>query len=83
MMSATEAARWTLPRRRTRPAPCRQLDAALQAEGITGLTEDIQLAVVSPEASLRMLPAPARLHVLRDADPLTAATYEEDGGRAG
>ena len=58
---------------------CRQLDAALQAEGITGLTEDIQLAVVSPEASLRMLPAPARLlHVLRDADPLTAATYEED-----
>jgi DNA-binding MarR family transcriptional regulator len=47
--------------------------------GITGLTEDIQLAVVSPEASLRMLPAPARLlHVLRDADPLTAATYEED-----
>lgn len=26
-----------------------------------------------------MLPAPARLlHVLRDADPLTAATYEED-----
>ncbi|HBR2054485.1 TPA: hypothetical protein L9M74_005370 [Klebsiella pneumoniae] len=58
---------------------CRQLDAALQAEGITGLTEDIQLAVVSPEASLRMLPAPARLlHVLRDTDPLTAATYEED-----
>ena len=57
----------------------RQLDVALQAEGITGLTEDIQLAVVSPEASLRMLPAPARLlHVLRDADPLTAATYEED-----
>ncbi|SVJ76472.1 Uncharacterised protein [Klebsiella pneumoniae] len=29
--------------------------------------------------NLRMLPAPARLlHVLRDADPLTAATYEED-----
>lgn len=57
----------------------RQLDAALQAEGITGLTEDIRLAVVRPEASLRMLPAPARLlHVLRDADPLTAATYEED-----
>ncbi|EJD9082997.1 hypothetical protein Q3R78_004439 [Salmonella enterica] len=57
----------------------RQLDAALQALGITGLTEDIRLAVVSPEASLRMLPAPARLlHVLRDADPLTAATYEED-----
>lgn len=57
----------------------RLLDTALQAEGITGLTEDIRLAVVSPEASLRMLPAPARLlHVLRDADPLTAATYEED-----
>lgn len=57
----------------------RQLDAALQAEGITGLTEDIRLAVVRPEASLRMQPAPARLlHVLRDADPLTAATYEED-----
>lgn len=56
-----------------------QLDAAVQALGITGLTEDIRLAVVTPEASLRMLPAPARLlHVLRDADPLTAATYEED-----
>ncbi|HDR2863871.1 TPA: hypothetical protein QCK11_003886 [Enterobacter asburiae] len=57
----------------------RQLEGALQAQGITGLTEDIQLAVVSPEASLGPLPAPARLlHVLRDADPLTAATYEED-----
>ncbi|MBE3289155.1 hypothetical protein [Enterobacter cloacae complex sp. P31C] len=57
----------------------RQLDTALQALGITGLTEDIRLAVAGPEASLRMLPAPARLlHVLRDADPLTAATYEED-----
>ncbi|HDS6669132.1 TPA: hypothetical protein QHX39_003878 [Enterobacter ludwigii] len=57
----------------------RQLDTALQALGITGLTEDIRLAVVCPEASLRMLPAPARLlQVLRDADPLTAATYEED-----
>lgn len=57
----------------------RQLDAALQAQGITGLTEDIRLVVVSPEASLRSLPAPARLlHVLRDADPLTATTYEED-----
>lgn len=56
-----------------------QLDTALLALGITGLTEDIRLAVVSPEASLRMLPTPARLlHVLRDADPLTAATYEED-----
>lgn len=60
----------------------RQLDTALQALGITGLTEDIRLAVVSPEASLRMLPAPARLlHVLREspeAFPLTAAGYEED-----
>ncbi len=57
----------------------RQLDTALQALGITGLTEDIRLSVVGPEASLRMLPAPARLlHVLRDADLLTAATYEED-----
>lgn len=61
----------------------RQLDAALQAQGITGLSEDIRLAVVRPEASLRMLPAPARLlHVLRDADPLTAATYEEDAEAA-
>ncbi|VGQ09507.1 hypothetical protein SB5439_04731 [Klebsiella variicola] len=60
----------------------RQLDGALQALGITGLTEDIRLAVVRPEASLQMLPAPARLlHVLREipeAFPLTAATYEED-----
>lgn len=57
----------------------RQLDTALQALGITGLTEDIRQAVVGPEASLRMLPAPARLlHVLRDSDLLTAATYEED-----
>ncbi|HBW7850754.1 TPA: hypothetical protein ACIFO5_005152 [Klebsiella pneumoniae] len=60
----------------------RQLDAALQAEGITGLTEDIRLAVVRPGASLRMQPAPARLlQVLRDSPetfPLTAATYEED-----
>lgn len=60
----------------------RQLDVALQAQGITGLTEDIRLAVVSPEEVLRALPAPARLlHVLRDspeAFPLTAAGYEED-----
>ncbi|MCK7185770.1 hypothetical protein L8P14_21550 [Enterobacter kobei] len=60
----------------------RQLDTALQALGITGLTEDIRLAVVRPEASLRMLPAPARLlHVLREspeAFPLTAAGYEDD-----
>ncbi|HAY7229121.1 TPA: hypothetical protein JN332_000224 [Shigella sonnei] len=57
----------------------RQLDTALQALGITGLTEDIRQAVVSPEAALRALRAPARLlHVLRDADPLTAAGYEKD-----
>jgi DNA-binding MarR family transcriptional regulator len=60
----------------------RRLDVALQAQGITGLTEDIRLAVVSPEEALRALPAPARLlHVLRDspeAFPLTAAGYEED-----
>ncbi|HFK5727783.1 TPA: hypothetical protein ACG0DT_004615 [Enterobacter asburiae] len=60
----------------------RQLDTALQALGITGLTEDIRLAVVSPETSLRMLPAPARLlHLLRDspeAFPLAAAGYEDD-----
>lgn len=60
----------------------RQLDGALQAQGITGLSEDIRLAVVRPEASLQMLPAPARLlHVLRDspeAFPLTAAGYEDD-----
>lgn len=59
-----------------------QLDIALQALGITGLTEDIRLAVVSPEEALRALPAPARLlHVLREspeAFPLTAAGYEED-----
>ncbi|MGM8330283.1 hypothetical protein ACS6F2_20775 [Enterobacter hormaechei subsp. xiangfangensis] len=60
----------------------RQLDVALQAQGITGLTEDIRLAVVRPEVSLRSLPAPSRLlHVLREspeAFPLTAAGYEED-----
>ncbi|MCK7167265.1 hypothetical protein [Enterobacter cloacae] len=56
-----------------------RLDAALQAQGISGLTEDIRQAVVSPEAALRALPAPARLlHILRDADPLTAASYEKD-----
>lgn len=64
----------------------RQLDVALQAQGITGLTEDIRLAVMSPEEVLRSLPAPARLlHVLREspeAFPLTAAGYEEDSGAA-
>lgn len=60
----------------------RRLDTALQSEGITGLSEDIRLAVVRPEASLRALPAPARLlHALRDspeAFPLTAASCEDD-----
>ncbi|WP_430673443.1 hypothetical protein [Klebsiella aerogenes] len=60
----------------------RRLDTALQSEGITGLSEDIRLAVVRPEASLRALPAPARLlHALRDspeAFPLTAASSEDD-----
>ncbi|HCI4648009.1 TPA: hypothetical protein NPP25_004771 [Klebsiella quasipneumoniae subsp. similipneumoniae] len=64
----------------------RQLDAALQAQGITGLTEDIRLTVVSPEGSLRALPAPARLlQVLRDspeAFPLTAAGCEDDSQAA-
>ncbi|MCH2683687.1 hypothetical protein [Leclercia adecarboxylata] len=60
----------------------RQLDAALQAEGITGLNEEIRQAVTMPGEALRALPVPARLlHVLRDrpeAFPLTAAGYEED-----
>ncbi|HHE8494767.1 hypothetical protein NFL61_23075 (plasmid) [Enterobacter ludwigii] len=60
----------------------RQLEGALQALGITGLTDTIRQAVVSPEASVRSLPAPARLlHVLRDcqeAFPLTAAGCEEN-----
>lgn len=60
----------------------RQLDVALQAQGITGLTEDIRLAVVRPEVSQRSLPAPARLlRVLRDspeAFSLAAASYEDD-----
>lgn len=71
----------TAPADRTDTWYC-QLDAALQAKGITGLTEDIRLAVVRPEASLQMQPAPARLlHVLREspeAFPLTAAGYEDD-----
>jgi DNA-binding MarR family transcriptional regulator len=60
----------------------RQLDAALQAQGITGLNEEIRQAVILPGEALRDLPAPARLlHVLRDsaeAFPLTAASYEKD-----
>jgi len=64
----------------------RQLDAALQAQGISGLTDEIRLAVVRPEGSLRTLPAPVRLlHVLREipeAFPLSATAYEEDTGAA-
>lgn len=60
----------------------RQLDAALQAEGITGLNEEIWQAVTTPAGPLRDLPAPARLlQVLRDspeAFPLTAAGCEDD-----
>ncbi|MGU3619842.1 hypothetical protein ACLBW4_23430 [Enterobacter bugandensis] len=60
----------------------RQLDAALQAQGITGLNEEIRHAVMLPGEALRDLPAPARLlYVLRDsleAFALTAAGCEED-----
>ncbi|HBQ3847459.1 TPA: hypothetical protein L7011_004608 [Salmonella enterica subsp. enterica serovar Senftenberg] len=60
----------------------RQLDAALQAQGITGLNEEIGEVVTMPGDALRDLPAPARLlHVLRyspKAFPLTAARCEED-----
>lgn len=63
-----------------------KLDVALQALGITGLTDEIRLAVVRPKGSFRTLPAPARLlHVLREspeAFPLTAIAYEEDTGTA-
>lgn len=59
-----------------------RLDAALQAEGITGLNEEIRQAVTTPAGPLRGLPAPARLlQVLRDspeAFPLTAAGCEDD-----
>lgn len=59
----------------------RQLDVALQAEGISGLNEEISRPLSRP-VRLRDLPAPARLlQVLRDsaeAFPLTAAGYEED-----
>ena len=44
----------------------RQLDVALQAEGISGLNEEIRQAVITPGEGLRDLPAPARLlQVLR------------------
>ncbi|HBW2224749.1 TPA: hypothetical protein MEL26_005234 [Klebsiella quasipneumoniae subsp. quasipneumoniae] len=60
----------------------RQLVAALQAEGITGLNEEIRQAVITPDGPLRDLPAPARLlQVLRDspeAFSLTAAGCEDD-----
>ncbi|WP_336665418.1 hypothetical protein [Enterobacter asburiae] len=60
----------------------RQLEGALQAQGISGLNEEIRMAVIMPGGALRDLPAPERLlHVLRDspeAFPLTAAGYEED-----
>ncbi|EFO2118077.1 hypothetical protein ABK735_24515 [Enterobacter kobei] len=59
-----------------------QLDAALQAKGITGLNEEIRQAVITPDEALRDLPAPERLlHVLCDspeAFPLKAAGYEDD-----
>lgn len=57
----------------------RQLDVSLQAEEITGLNEEIRQAIITPAGPLRDLPAPARLlHVLREADLLTAASYEDD-----
>lgn len=60
----------------------RELDAALQAQGISGLNEEIRMAMIMPGGTFRDLPAPARLlHVLRDspeAFPLTAACFEED-----
>ncbi|UML91829.1 hypothetical protein MKK01_26540 (plasmid) [Klebsiella variicola subsp. variicola] len=60
----------------------RRLDAALQAEGVTGLNEKIRQAVTTPAGPRRGLPAPARLlQVLRDspeAFPLTAAGCEDD-----
>lgn len=73
-------ARETLSRRRTRTW-YRQMVVALQAEGITGLNEEIRQAVILPGEAFRDLPAPARLlHVLRDspeAFPLTTAGDEE------
>lgn len=64
----------------------RQLDAALQEMGITGLTDAERRAVVTPGEAHRSLPAPARLlHILRERRegfPLTASSYEEDTGAA-
>ncbi|HIF3101886.1 TPA: hypothetical protein ACXZT8_003709 [Salmonella enterica] len=63
-----------------------QLDVALQAQGITGLNEEIRQAVILPGETLQDQPTPARLlHVLREspeAFPLTASTYEEDSAAA-
>ncbi|HEI8763758.1 TPA: hypothetical protein SLG70_005014 [Klebsiella oxytoca] len=60
----------------------RQLDAALQAERITGLNEEIRQAVTTLAGPLRGLPAPARLlQVLRDSPEaflLAAAGCEDD-----
>ncbi|MCP2124424.1 UNVERIFIED_ORG: DNA-binding MarR family transcriptional regulator [Pantoea agglomerans] len=60
----------------------RQLEGALQAQGISGLNEEIRMAMIMPGGALRDLPPPARLlHVLREspeAFPLTAAGYAED-----
>lgn len=45
-----------------------QLEAELQVLGITGLTDTVRQAVVSPEDGVCSLPAPARLlHVLRQS----------------
>jgi len=64
----------------------RQLEVALQALEISGLTDTIHHSVVMPGDALRSQPAPARLlHVLREipeAFPLTAASHEEDTGAA-
>lgn len=64
----------------------RQLEVALQALEISGLTDTIHQAVVMSGDALRSQPAPARLlHVLREspeAFPLTAASHEEDTGAA-
>lgn len=57
----------------------RQLDVALQAEGITGLNEEIRQAVISPTGPLRDQSAPVRLmHILRETDLLTATGYLDD-----
>jgi hypothetical protein len=61
----------------------RQLDAALQAQRITGLNEEIRMVMIMPGGTFRDLPAPARLlHFLRDspeAFPLTAVCFTDSG----